>query len=141
MSRPKSLILIPVLAVIVTVAILILVSGRARSGNQTRAAAAALLELQCQWSTNGNVVVFSRDRWPTSIKALQMNAVEVGRTTAGASKLHEAAFGIWWSEGYQIRRQSPDEAAWTLYRTHAFGFTRKKAFHWWRALTVVTNSV
>jgi hypothetical protein len=54
-------------------------SGSKPSPNQAQAFAAALFELHGQWTTNGSDVIFSRARWPASLKALKVNGLEVSR--------------------------------------------------------------
>ncbi len=129
-----------IVVVVVTVALLASALPRARLGGEPQAAAMALLEFQAQWTSNGNDVVFSRARWPASIKALRMNSVQVGRTLVGAWKREDGPCGIWWSRGYQIRRPGTNDDCWTLYRTRAFGLPDRNGLTWRSRLAVVTNA-
>ena len=140
MGHAKLLVAIAILAVIVCAGLIGFAEHRGRSTNQTQTAATALFEFQHQWTANGNDLVFSRSRWPASVKALQMNRVEVSRLSAGISKREDGPFGLWWSEGYQIQRRQTNESRWTLYRTNAFGLPKKKGWRWRSVLTVITNA-
>jgi hypothetical protein len=115
-------------------------SGSKPSPNQAQAFAAALFELHGQWTTNGNDVIFSRARWPASLKALKVNGLEVNRFWARASRREDGPWGIWWSSGYQVQRQHTNDTAWTLYRVHSFGGPGMKGFRWRSGGTAVTNA-
>ena len=140
MRLVKVLLAIALVAVIVVAGRLMGASGRKRSPNQVQAVAAALFEFHGQWTTNGNGVVFSRDRWPASLKALQMNGVEVNRFWAYAWKREDGPWGIWWSKGYQVRRQHTNDNIWTLYRVYSFGGPGIKGLRWRSGVTAVTNT-
>ena len=120
LSRPtrlvKSLLAIALVGVIVVTGRRMGASGGKRSPNQAQAAAAALLEFHGLWTTDGDAVVFSRDRRPASLKALQMNSVEVNRFWAYAWRREDGPWGLWWSSGYQIQRQHTNDNTWTLYQ-------------------------
>ena len=139
--RPTRLVIafVFVLAVVVT-ALLAIAPRRPRLTGQSQTAGMALLEVQAEWTTNGNDIVYSRGRWPASIKALSMNSLVVGWTRAGASKRKDGPWGIWWSQGYQIQRQRTNDIRWTLYRTRAFGLSNRKGVTWRNRLTVITNT-
>jgi hypothetical protein len=115
-------------------------SGSKPSPNQAQAFAAALFELHGQWTTNGNDVIFSRARWPASLKALKVNGLEVNRFWARASRREDGPLGIWWSSGYQVQRQHTNDTTWTLYRVHSFGGPGMKGFRWRSVGTAVTNA-
>jgi hypothetical protein len=115
-------------------------SGSKPSPNQAQAFAAALFDLQGQWTTNGNDVVFSRARWPASLKALKVNGLEVNRFWARASRREDGPWGIWWSSGYQVQRQHTNDTTWTLYRVYSFGGPGMKGFRWRSVGTAVTNA-
>ena len=139
--RPTRLVIaLVVVVVVVIMAVVAPAPRRAPLARQSQTAAMALLEFQAQWTTNGNDIVWSRSRWPTSIKALGMNGVEVGGTLARASKREEGPSGIWWSQGYQIQRQRTDDNHWTLYRTRAVGLPNHKGLTWRNRLAIVTNA-
>ncbi len=110
------------------------------SPNQAQAFAAALFELHGQWTTNGNGVIFSRARWPASLKALKVNGLEVNRFWARASRREDGPWGIWWSSGYQVQRQQTNDNTWTLYRVYAFGGPGMKGFRWRGVGSAVTNA-
>jgi len=115
-------------------------SGSKPSPNQAQAFAAALFELYGQWTTNGNDVIFSRARWPASLKALKVNGLEVNRFWARASRREDGPWGIWRSSGYQVQRQHTNDTTWTLYRVHSFGGPGMKGFRWRSLGTAVTNA-
>jgi hypothetical protein len=139
--RPVKLLLaIALVVAVVVTARQMGASGRKRSPGQARAFAAALFELHGQWTTSGNGVSFSRDRWPASLKALQVNGLEVNRFWARASRREDGPWGIWWSTGYQIQRQHTNDLTWTLYRVYSFGGPGMKGFRWRSAVTTVTNA-
>ena len=139
--RPAKLLLaIALFAAVVVTARLMRASDRKLSPNQARAFAAALFELHGQWTTNGNGVIFSRDRWPASLKALPVNGLEASRLWAGASRREEGPWGIWWSKGYQVQRQHTNDNAWTLYRVYSFGGPGMRGFRWRSKVTAVTNT-
>ena len=114
--------------------------GRKPSPDQAQAFAAALFQLHGQWTTNGNDVIFSRARWPASLKALKVNGLEVNRFWAQASRREDWPLGIWSSSGYQVQRQHTNDTAWTLYRVHSFGGPGMKGFRWRSVVTIVTNA-
>jgi len=105
----KLLLAIGLVAAVVVTGRLMGASGRRRPPAQAQAFAAALFELHGQWTTNGNGAIFSRDRWPVSLKALQVNGLEVNRFWARASRREEGPWGIWWSKGYQVQRQHTND--------------------------------
>ena len=117
----KLLLAIALVAAVVVAARRMGASGRKPPSAQAQAFAAALFELHGQWTTNGNGAVFSRDRWPASLKALRVNGLEVNRSWARASRREEGPWGIWWSRGYQVQRQHTNDNTWTLYRVYSFG--------------------
>ena len=115
-------------------------SGSKPSPNQAQAFAAALFEVHGRWITNGNDMIFSRVRWPASLKALKVNGLEVNRFWARASRREDGPWGIWWSSGYQVQRQHTNDTTWTLYRVYSFGGPGMKGFRWRSMGTAVTNA-
>ena len=140
MRLVKLLLPIALAAAVVVTGLLMGANGRKRSPDQGRAFATALFELHGQWTTNGNGVIFSRDRWPTSLKVLQVNGLEVNRFWARASRRQDGPWGIWWSTGYQVQRQHTNDNTWTLYRVYSFGGPGMKGFRWRSGRTAVTNA-
>jgi hypothetical protein len=140
MRLVKLLLPIALVAAVVVTGLLMGTNGRKRLPGQGRAFAAALFELHGQWTTNGNGVIFSRDRWPASLKALQVNGLEVNRFWARASRREDGPWGICWSRGYQVQRQHTNDNTWTLYRVYSFGGPGMKGFRWRSVVTAVTNA-